>query len=79
MNTQLKKELHTKLDLHGVRHGEVDRLVENFILLNQRHFPLEIICGNSHKMILIVTKVARRLGCETSSRNYGSVTIRGWL
>ena len=28
-----------ELDLHGVRHEEVDRLVENFILLNR--LPLE--------------------------------------
>ena len=26
---------YKKLDLHGIRHGDVDRLVENFILMNQ--------------------------------------------
>ena len=40
-----------KLDLHGVRHAEVERLVENLVLLNDRW---EIICGNSDKMIQIV-------------------------
>ena len=40
------------LDLHGVRHSEVDRLVENFVLLNDT--PLTIICGNSDKMIKLV-------------------------
>jgi hypothetical protein len=70
--------MRTKLDLHGVRHAEVDRMVENFILLNQKNFPLEIICGNSNKMISIVTTVARRLNCEIGSRNYGSIVIRGW-
>ena len=71
--------MRTKLDLHGVRHAEVDRMVENFILLNQKNFPLEIICGNSNKMIALVTRVARRLGCETSFKNYGSIVIRGWI
>jgi len=37
-----------KLDLHGVRHHDVERLVENFVLLNE--VPLEIICGNSDRM-----------------------------
>ena len=41
-----------KLDLHGVRHHDVERLVENFVLLNEP--PLEIICGNSDKMMSIV-------------------------
>ena len=34
-----------KLDLHGVRHHEVDLKVENFILLNQDQVPLTIVCG----------------------------------
>ena len=41
-----------KLDLHGVKHDDVERLVENFVLLNEP--PLEIICGNSDKMQDIV-------------------------
>ena len=41
-----------KLDLHGVRHHDVERLVENFVLLNEP--PLEIICGNSDRMVNIV-------------------------
>ena len=41
-----------KLDLHGIRHSEVDRLVENFILLEKP--PLTITCGNSDKMIKLV-------------------------
>jgi len=47
-----------KLDLHGVRHSEVDRLVENFVLLNNP--PLEIITGNSDKMIELVKNVLDR-------------------
>ena len=48
-----------KLDLHGVRHSEVDRLVENFVLLNDA--PLTIICGNSDKMIKLVKDTLDRL------------------
>ena len=39
------------LDLHGVRHDDVERLVENLILLNDEW---KIICGNSDRMIQIV-------------------------
>ena len=39
------------LDLHGIRHDDVERLVENLVLLNQEW---KIICGNSDKMIEIV-------------------------
>ena len=37
-----------ELDLHGVRHEEVERLLENFILLNNP--PLKVITGNSNYM-----------------------------
>tara|TARA_B100000131_G_scaffold223344_1_gene214892 strand:- start:318 stop:515 length:198 start_codon:yes stop_codon:yes gene_type:complete len=47
-----------ELDLHGVRHDDVDRLVENFILLNNP--PLTIICGNSDKMKSLVKDVLDR-------------------
>ena len=41
-----------KLDLHGIKHEDVDRLVENFVLLNNP--PLTIITGNSDRMRQIV-------------------------
>ena len=43
----------THLDLHGVRHHEVNELVLDFVLRNQESIPLVIICGNSVKMISI--------------------------
>jgi len=46
------------LDLHGVRHAEVDILVENFVLLEE--FPLTIITGNSEKMASLVKNVLVR-------------------
>jgi hypothetical protein len=66
----------SKLDLHGIRHSDVDRLVENFILMNQRDLPLEIVCGNSDRMISLVLNVTRRLGCEISTARYGTVIVR---
>ena len=39
------------LDLHGVKHDDVDRIVENFVLLND---DWKIICGNSDRMIQLV-------------------------
>ena len=68
----------TKLDLHGVRHAEVDKMVENFIYMNQGMFPLEIICGNSIIMIELVQRVANRLKCDTHMYRYGVIVIRGW-
>ena len=47
-----------KLDLHGVKHQDVDRLVENFVLLNNP--PLEIITGHSDKMPKLVREVLDR-------------------
>ena len=46
------------LDLHGVKHEDVDRLVENFVLLNEP--PLSIITGNSDKMNKLVRAVFDR-------------------
>jgi hypothetical protein len=67
-----------KLDLHGVRHGEVDRKVEDFIYMNQGEMPLEIICGNSDKMIKLVHAVTDRLGLETHMYRYGIIIVRRW-
>jgi|TARA_Y100000034_G_scaffold70465_1_gene85032 hypothetical protein len=47
-----------KLDLHGVKHEDVDRVVENFVLMNEP--PLEIITGNSDKMPTLVRAVFDR-------------------
>lgn len=66
------------LDLHGVKHSEVDISVENFILLNQGDFPLKIICGNSAKMIDLVNKTIDRLGANTVSLRYGIITVTGF-
>lgn len=64
-----------KLDLHGVRHHEVDALVENFVLTNQNSFPLTVICGNSVKMVQLTETVLNRIGCEYSMYRFGVLTI----
>jgi len=68
-----------KLDLHGVYHREVKVMVEDFILMNQNEFPLEIICGNSNKMISLVREVTDKLKVETHSFRYGTIIIRKWM
>tara|TARA_B100000965_G_scaffold18126_1_gene13636 strand:+ start:2064 stop:2291 length:228 start_codon:yes stop_codon:yes gene_type:complete len=52
------------LDLHGVRHHEVDIKVENFVFLNQEEMPLTIICGNSEMMLSLVREVLERSNAE---------------
>ena len=64
------------LDLHGISHDQVDRVVENFVLLNQDRIPLEIICGNSQVMVNLVISVLDRIGCENFERvDYGTIMI----
>ena len=67
-----------KLDLHGVKHHEVDLMVENFIFLNQEEIPLTIICGGSSKMVELVKKVLDRIGSEYlegKGLDFGRVTV----
>jgi len=63
------------LDLHGKRHEDVDRLVENFILLSE--VPSKIITGNSNKMKEIVTTVIERYGFDWKYDvpNYGCIIV----
>ena len=51
-----------ELDLHGVRHAQVDRLVENFIFLKEP--PVRIITGNSQAMQGLVITVLNRHGIK---------------
>ena len=66
------------LDLHGVKHHEVDLIVENFIYLNQEEMPLTIICGNSSKMIGLVKDVLERSKSdyrEGFGHEYGQIKV----
>jgi hypothetical protein len=46
------------LDLHGIKHQDVDRLVENFIIVEE--LPLRIITGNSPIMKSMVVEILNR-------------------
>ena len=61
------------LDLHGVKHEDVDRLVENFVLLNE--VPMKIITGNSEEMMLITLDVLNRNDFEYTRWASSYVTI----
>jgi len=66
------------LDLHGIRHHEVDVMVENFIFLNQEEMPLTIICGNSEKMLSLVREVLARSDAEYydgEGHEYGLIKV----
>ena len=62
-----------QLDLHGVRHEDVDRLVENFVLLNNP--PIRIITGNSNRMTELVVGVLDRHDITYERFKPGQVTI----
>jgi hypothetical protein len=67
------------LDLHGIKHQDVDRLVENFIFTNQNSFPLTIITGNSNKMIKLVEAVLIRNNVKHTMFRYGAITAERFL
>ena len=46
-----------KLDLHGVRHGDVQQEVDHFLFENNDRLPLQIVTGNSGRMKEIVIEV----------------------
>lgn len=64
-----------ELDLHGVRHYDVDRVVENFVYINQTSVPLTIICGNSTKMLALAKESINRIGCEYTEPRFGIIYI----
>ena len=64
------------LDLHGVRHHEVEVLVEAFVLLNET--PLKIITGHSPVMKNIVSQVLDRHSLRSeleSDWNLGAIVV----
>ena len=64
------------LDLHGVRHEEVERLVGNFAYKTE--VPFKIITGNSARMKDLVRQVLARLeldAYEESDQNRGALVV----
>ena len=74
MKTFLENQL-LNLDLHGVRHSDVEVAVEDFVLNNQQQLPLIVICGNSSKMIDIVTKTLKKMEINFEETRYGRLRI----
>ena len=62
-----------ELDLHGLRHDEAKRQVENFVLLNKP--PLNIITGNSDKMRYIVESVCVEHKINYERWDWGEIKI----
>ncbi len=74
MKTFLENQL-LNLDLHGVRHSDVEVAVEDFVLNNQQQLPLIVICGNSSKMIGIVSKTLKKMEINFEETRYGRIRI----
>jgi hypothetical protein len=69
-----KNTIHNQLDLHGEKHVEVDRLVENYVFLTP--YPHDIITGNSAEMHRIAKAVLDRHGFRYE---IGDINNKGYL
>ena len=67
----------THLDLHGLKHIDVEQSVLNFIYQYQDLLPLIIICGNSNKMIDLVSKTLNAENISYSSPRFGIIRVEG--
>ena len=65
----------THLDLHGLRHHEVEDEVIDFIFQYQSSIPLIIICGNSNKMIEIVRDSLDKQSITFSKPRFGIIRV----
>ena len=74
MKTFIENHL-LNLDLHGVRHADVQNIVEDFVLTNQDEIPLIIICGNSAKMIEIVSTTLKNIDVNFEETRYGRIRV----
>ena len=70
MKTENQKNV---LDLHKIRHDDVERLVENFVLLNEP--PLTIITGNSDRMSSIVLSTLNKYKIGWERFSWGEIKI----
>ena len=66
-----------QLDLHGIKHADVQLLVEDWVLQHSfdEHLPLKIICGNSAKMIQLVDEVLQKHSIAYRMWQYGVITV----
>ena len=63
------------LDLDGVSHAEAPVEVVDFCYQYQESIPLIIICGNSSKMLGIVSKTLEAHDISFDSPRYGIIRI----
>ena len=63
------------LDLHGVRHDNVEIELIDFCYKYQEQIPLKIICGNSKKMTDICIKTLGNYGIDYDFQRYGIIMI----
>ena len=65
-----------QLDLHGIKHADLQLLVEDWVIVHQTEVPLRIICGNSAKMIQLVDEVlTQKLDIEYRMWQYGVIVV----
>ena len=48
-----------ELDLHGIRHNDVQKLVDHFLYENVNNIPVKIITGYSNRMQDIVINILK--------------------
>jgi hypothetical protein len=67
------------LDLHGIKHVDVENIVEDFVLLNQYKIPFSIITGNSSTMKEKSINILNRHGFKWVIRSYnlGEIVVVG--
>ena len=63
------------LDLHGVRHENVEIELIDFCYKYQNEIPLKVICGNSKMMIDICTRSLLKQGIAYDTQRYGIIII----
>lgn len=64
-----------EIDLHGVRHHNVEIIIENFVYQHQYSMPLLIMCGNSNQMIKIVKDKLKEIGCTFDDSRFGLIRV----
>tara|TARA_B100001057_G_scaffold477130_1_gene545968 strand:- start:227 stop:460 length:234 start_codon:yes stop_codon:yes gene_type:complete len=65
----------THLDLHGIRHHEVEDLVIDFVFRYQDLIPLVIICGNSIKMISLTKSSLDKNNIKYQDIRFGLIRV----
>ena len=65
----------THLDLHGIRHNDVNNEVIDFTYQYQSEIPLLVICGNSNKMIEVVKDSLESHSIMFSMPRFGIIRI----